>query len=169
VGEVRARVARAVAELGAHGRRALGREHVDLGTGEVGQPARVVEVEVGDGDVADVGRVEAQAADLLHGRLTELGLRAKADRERHAETSVRAGDVVSAEAGVDQHEAVPGLDQQAVAAHARAPEAALAGDQSAPVRAEGAAVEVVNRHPGVSLSHARGWRARPLRQLRWPP
>ena len=50
----------------------LGAEGVDLGVGEVGQAAGMVEVEVGAGDVAHVGRVEAQAADPLDRRLGDI-------------------------------------------------------------------------------------------------
>ena len=58
--EMRPAVARSLAEGGVERGPLLGREHVNIGLGEVGQPARVVEVEVGDGDVADVGGIKSQ-------------------------------------------------------------------------------------------------------------
>ena len=48
-------VAQPLVQLRVQGRLELRREDVDVGVGEVGQPAGVVEVEVGDRDVADVG------------------------------------------------------------------------------------------------------------------
>ena len=57
-----------------HGGGPFRREHVHLGAGEVRQPAGVVDVEMGDRDVADVAGVEAEAADLLQRRLAELAL-----------------------------------------------------------------------------------------------
>ena len=65
VGEVAARIARTVEQLRIDRGFVLGTEGVDLGAGEVGQAAGVIEVEVGAGDVAHVGRVEAHAADPL--------------------------------------------------------------------------------------------------------
>ena len=76
VADVRGRVAGSVAEVRVHGGGPFRREHVHLGAGEVRQSAGVVDVEMGDRDVADVAGVEAEAADLLQRRLAELALAA---------------------------------------------------------------------------------------------
>ena len=44
----------------------LGRGDVDLGVGEVGQPADVIGVEMRGDDVPHVGAVEAERLDLTH-------------------------------------------------------------------------------------------------------
>ena len=87
---------------------------MDLGVGEVGQAAGVVGVEVGGDDAAHVGGGEAERLDLLERRLSIVGLRARISLKAGAEPAEVAG-VLDAEAGVDQDQAVVGLDQQAVA------------------------------------------------------
>ena len=132
VGPVRGDVARALAPARVHRGIELGAEHVDLGVGKVRQASRVVEVEMRRDDVAHVARLEAELADLGDGRLGGVGARARDRGERNAELARVAG-VVEAEAGVDQHEPLGALDEQAVADEPCAREqAALAGDQARP-------------------------------------
>ena len=147
-------VAQAVAERGVERRLELGREQVDLGLGEVGQAAGVVEVEVGGDDLADVGGAEAERFELPQRRrpLARLGIHHQA--EGAAELTWLAG-VLDPEPGVDEHQPVAGLDRQAVADDVGPLQpAALAVDQPPPVRAERPAVEVMHPHPGAECSAA---------------
>ena len=92
----------------------LGGEHVDLGLGEVGQAAGVVEVEVGGDDVADVAGGEAERLELRQRR--RLDSRPRPHQRPKTGPSWRGLRAsVDAEAGVDEDQPVVGLDRQAVA------------------------------------------------------
>ena len=96
-------------------------------------------------DVAYVVRIEAELADLRDGGLGDVEAGTHDRRERAPELT-RVADVVQAEAGVDEHEAVGALDQQAVADQVGLGEQpALAGEHARAARAHGAAAEVVDR------------------------
>jgi hypothetical protein len=120
---------------------------VYLRVGEVAQPAGVVEVEVREHHVADVGRGEAQPLDLAQRGLRDVQHRTAHPLPPPGQGGVRIGDVTGPEPAVHEYEAVVGLDQQAVADH-------LGGGEEGPrpahqPAAEGAhrrAVEVVDLH-----------------------
>src|SRR5579883_923275 len=128
-------------------------EQVHGGLGEVGEAAGVIGVEVGDDHVAHVGGAEPEALDPAQRGLLGIEARAHHGDEAGAEAAARVGEVGGAEAGVDEHEAVVALDEQAVADEARGrAQAAFAGDQAAADGAHGAAVEVVDAHQASSAS-----------------
>ena len=93
-------------------------EDVDPGPREVSEPARVVEVEVGDGHVGDVVDRETQCPDL---RLCGLGHREPRPQRRDegSPEAARVGDVSGAEACVNEQQAMGALDEQAVRDHPR--------------------------------------------------
>ena len=103
-------VARPVAQARVHRRVELGPEDVDLGVGEVGQPAGVVGVEVGGDDLADVARGEAEGLDLLQRGLADLGPWPHQGEE--GPELARVARVLGAEAGVEQGQPVVALDQR---------------------------------------------------------
>ena len=108
--------------------------------GKIPQPAGVVEVEVGQDDMAQItGRV-AESLDLAQGGLVLIARGAhQAEEEAHKRGGI--GIVQAAKAGVHQGEPLVGLDEQAV-------DDALHPGKARP---QGAAVEVMNdRHPGNS-------------------
>ncbi len=126
----------------------LAGEDVDLGAREVRQPARVVDVEVGEDDVADVSRVEACGLDLGEGDLAGLKLRAGEGEERTGELSWVL-QVPGPEAGIDEHEAIGGLDEQHVADDpSRLKPAAVAIDQAPAPRTHRPAVQMVDGEGG---------------------
>lgn len=86
-----------------------------LGLGEVRQAPRVVEVEVGERDVADVGGIEPHRPDPLDRGLLRLRLGPQGEVERDPEAPVGVAGVLDAEPGLDQHQVAAGLDQQAMA------------------------------------------------------
>src|SRR5690606_23895720 len=92
----------------------LRREEVDGGVREVVEAAGVVEIEVRQHDVTDVARAEAEALDLPHRRHLFAELRAHEPQEHLAQATARIQDVEAAEAGIDQHERIRGLDEDAV-------------------------------------------------------
>jgi hypothetical protein len=96
----------------------LGPLHVHVGVREVGQPARVVLIEVGQHDVGDVADIVPQRADLSGGGLRPREHRAD-ERQPGRTEPPGVGDVVGAESGVHQQQPVAALDQQAVRDHAR--------------------------------------------------
>ena len=115
VREVAARVARPIHQGGPHRGLVLTSEDVYLGSREVRKAAGMVEIEVGDGDVAHVGGVVSELADLLDGRLAGLGPDPEPSGEREAEPPVGVAGVVEPHAGVDEDQRIRRLDQQAVA------------------------------------------------------
>ncbi len=145
MGEMRRAVARLLAEAGpVHRGVVLGGEDMHLGIREVGQAAGMVQVQVGHHDMTHVGGLEAECLHLMQRRLLHAQCRPRQRAEAGAEMA-RVAHVGAAQAGVDQHQAVGALDQQAVAAHLRRFEqAAGAVDQLLAVRAHGAAVEVMD-------------------------
>jgi hypothetical protein len=83
------------------------------GVGEVGESARVVEVEVGEHDVGDVGRIEPAGAQLVQDGAVgvAIGSQQVADGPEPARG---VGDVGGAEAGVDEDKSVVGVQQEDV-------------------------------------------------------
>src|SRR4051812_1483934 len=81
--------------------------------GEVGDAADVIRVEVGDHDVADIARVVPEVGDLAYGGFGRI--EGGPDQEpRRPEPSPRRRDVLQTDAGVDEREAVSGLNEQHV-------------------------------------------------------
>ncbi len=86
---------------------------MNLRVGEVGEAADVVDVEVRRDDVADVVASETELLHLAGGGLVDV--------ERRPQQVTRGADaggigaVLEAEAGVDEHQPVVGLDEQHVA------------------------------------------------------
>jgi hypothetical protein len=74
-------------------------------------------------------------------------------QEEVAEPVVLVGDVARAEPGIDQDQALVGLDQQAMADDMRLRGVGGAVEQAAAMRAAGAAIEVMDLH--VSLHRRR--------------
>ena len=89
---------------------------VDLGVREVGQAAGVVEVQVGEDDVLDGLGGIAQPGYLMTCREGWVALHAEGEAEAAHHARGRRV-IVDAEAGVDEDEAVVGLDEQAGRGH----------------------------------------------------
>jgi hypothetical protein len=146
------------------GRTKLGGENVDRGVGEIADPSRVVEVEMGRHDVADVAWAVAQIRDLPERRLGDVEAWPRHRVEQKSEPP-RLVDVVDPKPGIDQDQAVLALDQEAMTAHGGGRErAASAAEQFSAARTERPAIEMMNTH-GVDpltdlLSHIS--RLRPL-------
>ena len=109
-----AEVARAVAQARVHRGVELAREDVDLGLGEVGQAAGVVGVEVGGDDLACTSAAAKPSASTCFSAVSSISARGRISAKTGAELA-RVARVLDPEAGVDQDQAVAGLDQQAVA------------------------------------------------------
>jgi len=106
---------------------------VDLGLGEIGEAPSVVYVEVRKDDVPDVVAAEAEPLDLAGSGLG--GVQRRSDEVAHRpDATCRVCDVLQAVPGVDQDQAVAGLDEQDV------------GDDRESGHAHCAAVEVVHLH-----------------------
>ena len=126
----------------------LGGENVDRGAGEIAYSARVVEVEVGRHDVANVAWAVAQIRDLPERRLGDVEPWPHHRVEQVSEPP-RLVDVLDPEPGVDQDQSVVALDQEAVAAHGRRRQrAAGAAEQPSAARTERPAVEVMDAQGG---------------------
>ena len=115
--------------------------HVHPGGREVREPTGVVEVEVGQHDVGDVGRVQPEPEQLGVHRLARVQCRADHRAERLA-PPLRVRHVAAAESGVDQQQALGPLDDQGVGDHLGRGEAAAEG----PRGTHGGGVEVVDSH-----------------------
>jgi len=84
---------------------------VDLCAREVGEPAGMVQVEVGHEDMAHVARVVAKPSDLRERRLSRFQARGQ-QKPRRPKAGWR-GNVSRAKAGVDQDQSGGVLDQYA--------------------------------------------------------
>ena len=136
----------------------------------------MIEIEVGEDDVADVGRGEAEAFDLADRRL----LHAQADVEHGAHRAgdarprraVGVVDVLQSVAGVDEHQPGVRLDEQAVADQPAERALAASVEEGAAERAVGAAIEVVDPHGVASFGpggNARGADPAPRRAQKRAP
>src|SRR3954452_16553290 len=122
----------------------LGREDVDLRVREVADAPGVVEVQVSRDDMADVRRVVSERLDLADRRLALVADRRCQGAKRQAEAA-GIGAIAEAEPRVEQDQLTSGLDQKAVSDHlGRSQEAAVAGQQARPPRAERSAIEVAD-------------------------
>ena len=120
----------------------LGQVHP--GVREVGQPARVVGVAVGEDDVRHVPGAEAERLDLPDGGVVLVELEPGHVDELLAQPLDGLPHVQQADAGVDEGEAVPVFEEQAVAEDLRVRRGV-----------QGAAVDVVDgRHRGLSFPTA---------------
>ena len=115
--------------------------------GNVGEPAGVVEVEMGHEDMAHVARVIAKRPDLLERRLGQGQTRGQ-EQPRRPEAS-RRRHVSCAKASVDEDQPGGVLDQDA--AGDKVPRVAIDQSESRrSARTHGAAVEVIDHgsnHP----------------------
>ena len=126
------------------GRAKLGGENVDRGVGEIADPSRVVEVEMGRHDVAHIARAVAQIRDLPERRLGDVEPWPHHRVEQESEPP-RLVDILDPEPGIDQDQSVVALDQEAVAAHGRGRQrAAGAAEQLPAARTERPAIEVMD-------------------------
>ena len=119
---------------------------MDRGVGEIADPARVVEIEMGRHDVANVAWAEAHIHDLPERRLGDVEPWSHRCVEQKSEPP-RLVDILNPKPGIDQDQAVVALDQQAVAAHGRGrQQAAGAAEQLPAARTERPAIEVMDAH-----------------------
>jgi hypothetical protein len=139
--------------------------HVHPGLGEVLQSAGVVEVEVGQDDVAHVLGIEPQPLHLADRGLFLAKAYVEQGMKGAAEARVRLAHILQAVAGVDQHQAVAiGLDQQALADDASEQAFAEAVEDGTAEGAVGAAVQVVDpqadlrRCPSLNMRSERTFR-----------
>lgn len=126
----------------------FGLKHVDRGTWEIGEAARLIEIEVGEDDIADVLGFESQKLELPDHRLVDvkLGLPPRLP-EGAGKRLHRLGDVMGAESGIDEDDSGRGFDGEAVANELSTREgASMAVDEELAAGTEGAAIEVVNAH-----------------------
>jgi hypothetical protein len=119
---------------------------VNLRMREIRNAAGVIAVEMRQQQMPDiVGRI-AQRLDLPHRGLGRIQPRRRLPNPSTSKPH-RLRDVAKANAGVDQRQAVIGLDQQAVTHQTRPLEdAAGAVHQTPPDRTHGAGVEVMDLH-----------------------
>ena len=115
---------------------------MNLGVRKIRDAADVVRVEVGENDVADVLAAEAELIELV-GRGLGGDEHRPGDEPHRPDPFCRIGAVLEAEAGVDEDQAVVGLDQQNVADTVRGPR-----------RVHRAAVEMMNLHCSVVPTRA---------------
>ena len=101
---------------------------------EVRCTADMVGIEVGEHDVPNIFAAEAESVELDGRRLGGFEYRSGDEPDR-SHPSLRVGAVVDAEAGVNEHQAVVGFDQQYVAYALRTANGV-----------HGAAVEMVDLH-----------------------
>jgi hypothetical protein len=117
------------------------------GLGEILQPAGVVEIEMGEHDVAHVARREAPAPHLLQGRIAVFELDPVHVNEERAQAPVRILHVPGAEPGIHEDEAARvRLHEQAMAHQLRGRAAAHPIPQPAADRTHAAAIEMVDAH-----------------------
>ena len=117
-----------------------------LGLWKVRHAARMVAIEMRQQQMPYVIGREAERLHLADGRLGRIKPR-RGLPDPFAPEPRRVADVVEPDAGVDQHEAVIALDQQAVTDHPRPLEdAAAAVHEPLADRAHGAGVEMVDAH-----------------------
>lgn len=118
---------------------------MNLRIGEVRQSACVIEIQVGDHDVADIGRAVAECGHVGQRRFSLVEFRPRHCDERTPESSTGLGDVGCPNAGVDQYEAVIAFHEQAMTDHPpRTEPAPRRADQLAAVRTHRAAIEMVD-------------------------
>ena len=98
---------------------------------EIADPSRMVEIEMSGHDVANVARTEAEVRHLPQRRLGDLEPRPDHGLEQETEPP-GFGDLLDAEPGIDQDEAVFALDQEAVAAHRRGRQRRARGAEQSP-------------------------------------
>ena len=90
-------------------------QHMDLGLGKVVQAAGVVEIQMGQHDMADIARTKTQAAELRQGAEFGIVLDAIHQPEEGTQAPAALPQIGFAKAGIHQHQAVPvGFHQQAV-------------------------------------------------------
>src|SRR5690606_18182204 len=134
----------------------FGAEDVDARPGEVGDPAGVVGIEVGEDDVPHLLAPKAEPFHLPCSGLHGIEPGPSQREQRLAEPRRGLFHVVESEPRVHEHQAPGGIDQQDVADQARAAQIALAAvDELSAGRAEGGAVEVVDSHAGEDRSYPR--------------
>src|SRR5690554_3724912 len=92
-------------------RLALGLHDVNAGVGEVLNPARVVEVQVGEHDVAYVARGIAKRLYLVQRRLLHPETDVEQGAEEATETRVGIAHVLNAIAGIDEHQTFVGFNE----------------------------------------------------------
>jgi hypothetical protein len=119
---------------------------VHLGTWKVRNSAGMIAVEMRQQEMPHIAGRITQCLDLLKRRLGRIEPRRRLP-DPSAPKPLRRCDVVEAKAGIDKRETIIGLDQKAVANHARPLEqAAGAVHQTPPDRAHGAGVEMMDAH-----------------------
>jgi hypothetical protein len=122
-------------------------QHVHGGLGEILQAARMVEIQMGQHDVAHVPGREAPGRHLRQGGVAVLEPDPVHVDEERAQAPVRVLHVPGAEAGIHQDEAARvRLHQQAVAHQLRGRAATHPIPQPAADRAHAAAIEMVDAH-----------------------
>ena len=139
------------------GRAKLVGKNMDRSVGEIADPSRVVEVEMGWDDVAHIARAVPQIHDLPQRRLRDVEPWPHHRVEQKSEPP-RLVDILNPEPGIDQDQSVIALDQEAVAAHGRGRQRpAGAAEQLPAARTERPAIEVVDTQgadpPTDLLSH----------------
>jgi hypothetical protein len=123
-------------------------EHVHLGVGEIREAPRAVEIQVRRHDVMHVLAAKTEPLDLRHrGLLQREGRRVL--RKEATPEATGISDVAGADPGVDQHEPVRRLDDEAMAYHPRArEEPSLPQNEPLAARAERPAVRDLSRSQG---------------------
>jgi len=90
--------------------------YVNSSVGEIGKAASVVEMEMGHHDVPDRFGVLAQARELADSGVLRIVREAQSPPEE-ADQEPWGQKVVQAEAGIDENEALVGVDEQTGRAH----------------------------------------------------
>lgn len=135
----------------------LALQHVHLGLRKIRQAPGVVEIQVGEDDMAHVLGGETEPVQLFQRGVARLQADVFEHPEEPAEAITRTLHVAAAEAGIHQHQPVLlGLEQQAMANQLRRQPLAEAIEQGAAERAHAAAVQVMDAHGHPSLDEPTG-------------
>ena len=147
-GDLRRPVAQALVQARpGRGGAKLGGEDMHRRGGEIADPSRMVRIEMGRHDVANVAWTIAHVRHLPQRRLRDLEARARR-RVEHEPESPRLGDVLDAEPGVDQDQPVIALDQEAMAGHGRGGQRSAGAAEHLPAAwTQRSAIEVMDAHP----------------------
>lgn len=124
----------------------LERENVDAGSRKVLDAAGMVEVEMGEHDVAHIAGGEAQRLNLPDGRVPLLQADIQDERPQPWQAAASPEDILKAVACVDENETLRCLDQKTVRGNIGIDALTGAIEEGAAERAVRPTVEMVNAH-----------------------
>lgn len=132
---------------------------MNLGSGEIVEAARMIEVEMREDDMAHVARLEAEPFNLTDCRHLFPEFGTDELEEKAAQSALRIGNVAEAEARIDEHETASGFDEQTVARQMPAADDRFGSvvHELAPERTSRDAVQMMNAHRLAGDSFRAAW------------